>query len=229
MVCCFKQLYPNVKGFSMCSSKAHHTHTPHHEEYILVVKRDFLFPQQQAWQGLRSFNHTLDGFATYQGLIKEHQEFLPRVAMEVNPSYKQIIPYLVYEYEERYFLMQRTAQGGEQRLHNKYSLGIGGHIRHEDMLENSSIIDWTYREFHEEVEFNGTFSVEPLGIINDDSNEVGKVHIGFVFLLKGDSPIIKVKSELRSGVLLPLEELVDFKSHMENWSQLVLEYLFNKK
>ncbi len=193
-----------------------------HDELILVIKRDDLFPEG-AWTGIRSVD-----FTQYSELIRKKQEFMPRSHMETDPTYKQIIPYLVYEYEGRYFLMQRQAKATEQRLQSKYSLGIGGHIRKED-LTNNSIVDWARREFHEEVNFKGNFTIEPLGILNDDSNDVGQVHAGFVFLLRGDSPHITVNSELKSGVLLSLHDLQDFYDRMENWTQTVFDYLKEKE
>jgi|SRR5579859_842087 len=163
------------------------------DELILVVKRDDLFPQ-----GAFSGMHKVD-FSHYLDVIQKKQEFMPRSHMETDPTYKQIIPYLVYSFENRYFLMQRQSKATEQRLQSKYSLGIGGHIRQEDLTTNS-IFDWARREFHEEIDFRGEFEIEPLGILNDDSDAVGQVHVGFVFLLKGNSAQIKVNSELKSGV-----------------------------
>ncbi len=192
------------------------------DELILVIKRDELFPKG-AWSGMKSVD-----FEKYSTLIQKKQEFMPRSHMETDPTYKQIIPYLIYEYQDRYFLMQRQSKSSEQRLQSKYSLGIGGHIRKED-LSSDSIADWARREFHEEVNFKGTFTIEPLGILNDDSNAVGQVHAGFVFLLKGDSPRITVKSELKSGVLLSLEELRDFYDRMESWTQIVFDFLTESK
>ena len=71
--------------------------------------------------------------------------------METDPAYKQIIPYLVFTYENKYFLMQRQKKASETRLQSKYSLGIGGHIREEDM-ENCTLVDWAKREFEEEID-----------------------------------------------------------------------------
>ena len=87
--------------------------------------------------------------------------------------------------------MQRKGTASEQRLKNKYSLGIGGHIRQEDMTTNS-IFDWARREFHEEVKYAGKLDIEPIGILNDDTNAVGQVHLGLVLLLKGDSEAISL-------------------------------------
>jgi len=192
------------------------------DELILVVKRDDLFPQ-----GAFSGMHKVD-FSHYLDVIQKKQEFMPRSHMETDPTYKQIIPYLVYSFENRYFLMQRQSKATEQRLQSKYSLGIGGHIRQEDLTTNS-IFDWARREFHEEIDFRGEFEIEPLGILNDDSDAVGQVHVGFVFLLKGNSAQIKVNSELKSGVLLSLVEIKDFYDRLENWSKIVFDYLITHK
>ena len=189
-----------------------------YNEQILVVKRSHLFPGE-SWNGLTQVN-----FDKYLTIIQEQCEFHPRGLMENDPTYKQIIPYLVFTHEGRYFLMERHAKASEQRLKSKLSLGIGGHIRKEDM-EGKSIFDWARREFHEEVHYQGDFTIKPLGILNDDSNGVGKVHIGFVFLLEGNSPEISVKSELQSGQLTRLEELIISKDRMETWSQFVVDCL----
>ncbi len=190
-----------------------------YNEQILVVKRSHLFPEE-SWNGLKQVN-----FDTYLSIIQEQCEFHPRGLMEDDPTYKQIIPYLVFTHQGRYFLMERHAKASEQRLKSKLSLGIGGHIRKEDMANGKSIFDWARREFHEEVNYQGDLTIKPLGILNDDSNEVGKVHIGFVFLLEGNSPEISVKSELQSGQLTRLEELIASKDRMETWSQFVVDCL----
>ncbi len=188
------------------------------DELILVVKRTTLFPDD-AWQGLEE-----GGCDHYLELIQKEKEFLPRSAMETDPAYKQIIPYLIFTHNDTYFLMQRQAKASEQRLKSKYSLGIGGHIRQEDM-ESNSVIDWARREFEEEVSYHGNYTVTPLGILNDDSNAVGQVHLGFVFLLMGDSANIKVKSELKSGQLLTLDECAEYYPSMEHWSQIIFDSL----
>ena len=194
---------------------------PKLDELILVVKRSHFFPSEKdAWHGLKKME--MESSLT---LIQKNKEFLPRSAMELDPNYKQIIPYLIFHHEGRYFLMQRQVKASETRLQNKYTLGIGGHIRQEDLREGATIFDWARREFHEEVSYDGNLIIEPLGVLNDDSNDVGKVHIGFVFLLTGDSGNISVKSELKSGHLVPLSECMEYMSSLETWSQIALQYL----
>lgn len=189
-----------------------------HDEHILVVKTETLFAGKPAWQGLKQMP-----FDDFQAVVQREKEFHPRSLMETDPRYKQIIPYLLFKYEDTYFLMQRRDTASEQRLKNKYSLGIGGHIRHEDM--SGDIIDWARREFDEEVNFQGSYTVKPLGILNDDSSPVGEVHIGCVLLLEGDSSTISIKSELKSGMLATLTQCEELYPHLERWSQLVFDSL----
>ncbi len=132
--------------------------------------------------------------------------------------------YLCRAEKDKYFLMQRKSDASEARLKNKHSLGIGGHIRQED-IGSKTIFDWAAREFAEEIEYNGSFEIEPIGLLNDDSNPVGQVHLGFVFLLKGDSDKIKIRSELKEGKLLTLQECKQLYPAMENWSQIVFDCL----
>ena len=187
-------------------------------ERILVVKRSDLF-QESAWTGMKSVD-----FEKYLKLIQEKRVFIPRNEAETDFNYKQIIPYLVFQHNDKYFLMQRKAGSSEQRLANKYSLGIGGHLREEDM-DGATLFDWARREFDEEINYTGSLEITPLGILNDDSNDVGKVHVGFVFLLKGDSANISIKSELESGQLATLDECKERYDAMETWTQLVFDFL----
>lgn len=189
-----------------------------HDEMILVVKREMLFPHG-AWHGIKHVD-----MPEYLTLIQHHKEFHPRSIMETDTRYKQIIPYMVFEYNNNYFLMQRKAKASETRLHSKFTLGIGGHVREEDVMGHS-LFDWARREFYEEIDYAGTLAIEPLGILNDDSNAVGQVHIGLVLLLKGDSPHIHVKEELESGQLVSLQSCQEHKDRLESWSQLVLAVL----
>lgn len=190
------------------------------DENVLVVSREQLF-KNGAFQGLETVN-TQD----YLAIITEYKEFLPRSIMETDLKYKQIIPYLIFTHNDKYFLMQRQSGSTEQRLQSKYSLGIGGHIREEDLVSNN-ILDWARREFEEEISYSGDYTVEPVGILNDDSNAVGQVHTGFVFLLKGNSDQIFVKSELKSGELLSLYECKKYYDFMETWTQIVFNKLIS--
>jgi predicted NUDIX family phosphoesterase len=198
------------------------THTtpiiPVHDEMILVVKRSLLF-EQGAFQGFSASD--MNDMLT---LIQKHQEFHPRSIMENDSTYKQIIPYLIFKHNDTYFLMQRHKKASEQRLHSKFSLGIGGHVRCED-ITGTTLFEWARREFEEEVEYTGTVTITPLGILNDDSNPVGQVHIGLVLLVEGNSADISVKSELQSGQLLTKTECLQYHDRMESWSKIIINEL----
>ena len=185
-------------------------------ESILVIKKQLLFPNG-IWKGIKQVN-----FDQYATLIKTHREFMPRGLAEENFEYKQIIPYLVFRYQDLYFLMQRKSSSSEQRLASKYSLGIGGHLREED-IKTSSLITWAEREFDEEIFYQGSLTITPLGLLNWEETPVDQVHTGFVFLLEGDSSHIKIRSELQSGELVPLSRCKEY--NLENWSRLVVEHL----
>lgn len=191
------------------------------DELVLVVKRERLFENQE-FSGLKKIDHI--EIEKYLKIISDNKEFLPRSLMETDINYKQIIPYLIFKHKNRYFLMQRQSNNSEQRLRNKFSLGIGGHIREEDMI-SSDIIDWSKREFVEEIDYKGSYTVNLIGLLNDDSDAVGQVHLGCIFLIEGDSDEIKVKSELKSGQLLELSECAKYYDLMENWSKLVFNYI----
>ena len=190
-----------------------------YNEDILVVSRTVLFQSTSAWQGIRH-----DIFDVFVHNIEQNACYIPRAQAETNPSYKQIIPYLVFKHKNTFFVMQRKATASEQRLANKFSLGIGGHIRQDD-ISNNNIFDWAKREFEEEVTYNGNIKISNLGVLNDDSSDVGKVHLGMVLLLEGDSDQISIKDEHKSGTLLTLEECKALNPRMEAWSKIILEIL----
>ncbi len=192
------------------------------DEKILVVPRnEILFDGD--FNGIKPVN--LD---FYEKIIDKNKQFLWRSQMEIDPNFKQVIPYLVFNFDDKIFLMRRKVTSNETRLKSKYSLGIGGHIRQND-IESNNIFDWANREFNEEVFYSGKLKIEPIGLLNDDGNDVGKVHIGFVFLLKGDIDQIKIKSELQEGNLLTLQECKKFYDGMESWSKFVFDYLESNK
>jgi predicted NUDIX family phosphoesterase len=188
------------------------------DEKIVVVSRQKLF-QEASFNGIQKIN-----FEQYQNIIETHKEFRWRSEMEIDENYKQIIPYLVFSHNNKFFIMERKSTSSEARLQSKLSIGIGGHIR-EDDLQKATIVDWAEREFHEEVEYNGKLKIEPIGLLNDDSNAVGRVHVGFVFLLNGDSAEISIRDEHKAGSLKTPAECKQLYNRMENWSKMVLDFL----
>ena len=189
------------------------------QEKVLVVATQTLFPE------ITESSFIEGSFDQYAQKIVKNSLFIERADAETNTNYKQIIPYLVFMHEGNVFMMQRKSTAGEQRLKNKLSLGIGGHIRAEDFDLGASILDWAQREFAEEVNYSDKITFSPLGIINSNASLVDQVHAGFVYLLKGDSAAISVKEEMKSGELVSLETCKNRYDEFERWSQIIIDYL----
>ena len=190
------------------------------DEHVLCVRRDDLFPEG-AWYGFIS-----EGLERYEKVIREQSFFMPRAEVEEDPSYQQIIPYIVFRHGDHYLLTRRLRASTEKRLRQLYSLGVGGHINPGDLEQGDPIGDGLKREFEEEVVYSGSIDATLLGLINDDSSPVSKVHLALAFLVEGSSPEIAIKeTEKLAGELLTLEEMRMYYLEMESWSQIVYDEL----
>jgi predicted NUDIX family phosphoesterase len=189
------------------------------DEQILVVPRGDLF-WNGAFRGVSA-----DGLEEYLARIRRSSIFRRRGDVEDDPSLKQIIPYLVVRSGDRYMLIRRTRAGNEQRLHDLYSIGVGGHIAKEDVDGADDVITaGLRRELEEELTIDGEWSARPVGVLNDDANAVGQVHFGLVHLVEVPSGLVAIKeTERLSGRLAPAHEIRAVYAQMETWSQLVLD------
>ncbi|MDQ6898660.1 MAG: NUDIX hydrolase [Candidatus Dormibacteraeota bacterium] len=189
-------------------------------EEVLCVLRAEIFPDG-AWHGFVG-----EGLQRCQRVIREQSFFLPRGQVEDDSTYQQIIPYCVFRHGDLYFLTRRLKASKEKRLRQQYSLGVGGHINRSDLAGGDPITDGMRREWEEEVVYGGSFKAELLGLLNDDSSPVSKVHLGVVFLIDGDSAEIAIReTDKLSGELLTLEEMRIHYLAMESWSQMVYDRL----
>lgn len=191
----------------------------HLREEILVVPRSALFYTIHPWYGIDQ-----NALADFTFIIQKNATYMPRAHAETDPKYKQIIPYVLFTYDQKLFVMQRKASASEQRLAGKISLGIGGHIRQED-INNNDILDWAHREFQEEVSYRGTLKPHSIGVLNDDTSDVGRVHLGLILLVKGSTDQISIKDEHKNGTLLTLEECQKLYDNMENWSKICFDFI----
>lgn len=192
-------------------------------EKVMVVAREDIF-SAGIWHGINSEN--VDKFVR---IINTKHKFLPRSQVETDARWQQIIPFIVFEHNGKIFLMQRKAGHTDKRLASKLSLGIGGHINKLDMNGKSDVMSWAKREFEEEVDYKGNYKAQFLGLINDDTNDVGLVHLGLVVRMVGDSDQISVKDEHKSGQLKSLRELGKLYKNMETWGQIIYDHFVNKK
>src|SRR3954451_18728495 len=142
--------------------------------------------------------------------------------MEVDPSFKQIIPYLVLRDGERYFLMRRTKAGGDARLHNRYSIGVGGHLDPGDL----DLARGLRREWQEEVHADFEPAFELIGLLNDDTTDVGSVHLGAVYVADATGrPAAIRETDKLSGAFAPPDEVASVVDRMESWSALAFRHL----
>lgn len=189
-------------------------------EHVLCVRREDIFPDG-AWHGFMA-----DDLDRAQRVIRERSFFMPRSEVEDDPGYQQIIPYVVFRHRDRYLLTRRLKASSEKRLRQLYSLGVGGHINPGDLAGGDPINDGLRREWEEEVDYAGSFEARLMGMLNDESAPVSKVHLGVVFVLDGDTPQIAIReTDKLSGELLTLEEMRIFYLEMESWSQIVYDRL----
>ncbi len=163
--------------------------------------------------------------------------YLPRPEMERDPSFKQLIPYVVFRHttaDGRTMIFQYTrGKGqGEGRLHSKRSVGIGGHISSIDTAAGATADPYQEglrRELAEEVAIDSPYTQQCVGLINDDLTEVGKVHLGVVHIFDVERPAVQPReTEILECGFRDVRELLADLSGFETWSQICLQALFGE-
>ena len=158
--------------------------------------------------------------------IEAEHEFLPRPDMEQDPSYRQIIPYVAVTRGGEVFATRRLNKGGEARLHGKLSLGVGGHIeRWDDETRGGILMRALEREVAEEVELENIVSLTPLGVINEEGDEVSRVHLGFLFRMEVTGEVTVRETEKLEGMWLPISGLEKHMDEFEGWSKIAARAL----
>jgi predicted NUDIX family phosphoesterase len=189
--------------------------TKNARELVLVVPRTEL--PALGWRGVKS-----DDVAGYLAAIERATGFRPRSEVEQDPSWKQLIPYVVLRDGERLFLMQRTRAGGDARLHERYSIGIGGHLNPGDR----DALGGLRREWHEEIEAAFMPEFRFLGLLNDDEDPVGAVHLGLVYAADAaNRPVSVRETDKLRGSFAEVEDVRRVYDDLETWSQLVFDFL----
>jgi len=163
-------------------------------------------------------------------VVLANYTFMERNLAEHDESFKQVIPYVMVVHENRYLLIRRTKKQGEARLHDMYSLGIGGHINDVDSgseAQHSHIIEaGMRRELNEEIGIEKEASCELVGMINDNSTEVARVHVGFVYLLRAGSPQFTIMEQDKYTASWKTgEEMAEHYAQMESWAQIAYDYV----
>ena len=187
-------------------------------ERILVLPRSAV-PGGCDFHGIRK----ADGrdLADLRAAVATHGRYLDRPDAEQDPSHKQLIPYVVVRDGDRVFLMHRTDAGGDPRLHGKASIGVGGHLNLVDEGADA-LMSGLRREWTEELETDWEPEFTLIGLLNDDSNPVGAVHLGVVFDVDAAGRAVDVREHHKLiGAFVEPEELSRSWDRLETWSQLV--------
>ncbi|MCG3399111.1 NUDIX domain-containing protein [Staphylococcus massiliensis] len=196
------------------------------DEMITVVPREVIFNKEQnAFNGFIS-NEDKRANEIYETL--KQYEIKRRGDMEEDPNYKQLISYVILENEDNDILVyERLSGGGEERLHGQSSIGVGGHMN--DVEDAKTIEDVVRtnaaRELEEEVGLSeeACKNMEHIGFINDDDNEVGRVHIGVVFKVKVNKDEVESKETDTLKLEWVKEDDIQDLSSFESWSALILK------
>ena len=165
-------------------------------------------------------------------LDPQHTAYRSRDEMEQNPSFKQLIPYCIFRCitdsgQTHLFQYTRGNGQGESRLHSLRSVGIGGHISSVDEAADCAYQSGMERELEEEVLIDTNYSERCVGLINDDGNDVGKVHLGVVHLFDVDSMEVKAREiDIEHSGFCALDQIMNEIDQFETWSQICLRALF---
>lgn len=200
-------------------------------EFVYVAKRYELFDL--------SFPHGLVAaredprVATWTERIRRRGFFLERRHAEQDSSFKQIIPYTLVVHGDEVLLLQRLAAGGESRLHGKLSIGVGGHINPVDGLgdDPGAVLEaGCRRELDEELVLETPYSLQPVGVINDESGDVGSVHFGLVQVARCERPRVRVReTQQLHGAFIARPALQELaareRERFESWSALIIDRL----
>ena len=195
------------------------------DESVLVIKRELF-----------------DEIGTFQGISTEIDKYLPvflnpsnnffihRELAEDDPTHKQIIPYAIFKHGDKFLKYLRGKKSGEQRLASKSSIGIGGHINQDDFnsssLEKDTYLTGIEREINEELIINCDYNNLPIALINDDSNDVGQVHLGVVHLFDLESDQVEAgEANIENLEFLSIDDLLREKDNLESWSQICVDHL----
>jgi predicted NUDIX family phosphoesterase len=206
-------------------------------EFVYVVPRELLFPHCYP-HGLQAFGEDLRR-EEFEERALEHGFFVERPYAERSPHLKQIIPYAVVCCGDEVLMVRRLNKGGESRLHDKLSIGIGGHINPVDGEtkqvehlaaggEQDLFTAATARELHEELAITGDFTARAVGLLNDDSNPVGAVHLGLVQVVQVRGSVTIREVDQLEGRLMATSGLQALRAdgaNFETWSALLVDSL----
>ena len=158
---------------------------------------------------------------------RSYFSFRNRGLAEKDPTFKQLIPYMILHYQGQVFHYTRGSTGGESRLHSSRSIGVGGHVSRDDAPANGDPYRaGMMRELAEEVSIQCEYRERCLGFIYDDATEVSRVHLGVVHLLDLSRPEVTPReAALADASFLSMTNLLRNPDKLESWSLFSLQAL----
>jgi len=201
-------------------------------ERIMVISRSFLdeislgeFTRQEG---------------VYSESIRKNCFFIPRDLAEQRPDLKQVIVYALIRWANQVFLFKKSRDEKRRELAGKYSMGVSGHVMEADQLGAPAAVlrNALERELEEELTIPGPYSVSLVGVVNSDATEAGYLHVGIVYLVELDEPVVEFRRETGgrhnkqinpSGNLCPVDELTNYYHKMEDWSRILTKQFLSLK
>src|SRR5881275_3169058 len=195
------------------------------QENVLVIKRS-LFGELGTFQGLN-----FEPEKYLEAILSRGSNFfIPRADAESNPAYKQIIPYALIAFQGTILYYVRGKKAGEHRLIAKGSIGVGGHMNETDeslfAMDEQAYRAGVEREVNEEIKIDTTFDDRIVALLNDDTTEVGSVHLGIVHVFKLAEPKVQKREAMITNLsFLTKDDLLGRRENLETWSQLCVDSL----
>jgi len=191
-------------------------------ELVLVLPRVSV-PDGCDFHGIRLADEVV--LAHLRSAVARDGRYLERTVAESDPSFKQLIPYVVVRDGDAVLLMQRTDAGGDVRLHGRASIGVGGHLNPVDEGADA-LMAGLRREWDEELAAPWEPEFRLVGLLNDDTNPVGSVHLGVVFSVDAEGRPVEVRErqKLIGSFVAPAAVAASW-DRLETWSQLVARSL----
>lgn len=192
-------------------------------EQVMVVETALLKPF------IKKDGLTTEHLEEIEDIVDKNHGYMLRSEAENDPSHKQPIPYIVIRNGDRVFMTRRLNKGTETRLHGLASLGIGGHINPcDDTPAEKPFLAGLHRELEEEVFMEKTGPMTLMGVINNDSTDVGTVHVGFFYIMDTTGNVSVRETEKLTGEWVEISKLNDIATEMEGWSQIIIPYIREK-
>jgi predicted NUDIX family phosphoesterase len=185
-------------------------------ELVLGLPRELVVPNE-GWHGVIATD-----LERWLALVARYGSHRPRAEAESDETWKQVIPYLLLRDGDRIFLMRRTRAGGDARLHERWTIGVGGHVHPDDADPVAGLL----REWREELDAEWLPEPVPLGLLNDDTTPVGRVHLGLVYQAEAHGRSVAIReTDKLSGSFVERGDVLAVHERLETWSQLLFDHL----